>query len=309
MKHVPVLLEEVLEYLQLKPGDTVLDGTLGYGGHAEALLKSVKGKVAYIGLDRDEEAIIAAKKRLSSFKNVKIYHSSYGDAKEVLDEEGIELVDAILLDLGASSPQFDSDKRGFSFKSDAPLDMRFDISQKSRTAADIVNTYPQKDIALIIKRFGEERYANQIARAIVQHRSTQAIESTQDLAGIVAQAIPKRFWPKKIHPATKTFQALRIEVNRELEILKKALPELITMLKPGGRIVVISFHSLEDRIVKETFRYAEKECICPKDFPVCRCEKNRTVKIITKKPLVASKTEIKNNVRSRSAKMRVSERL
>lgn len=312
-KHVPVLLDEVIAALNLREGGIYLDGTVGYGGHAEAILAAGKN-LKYIGLDRDQIALDHTKKRLAKYgKSIALYNASYLNANEVLKEEGIEAVDGILLDLGASSPQFDDASRGFSFKEDGPLDMRFDISgttsEEGKTAADIVNTYQKDELRRIMKDYGEERYAGKIAHAIVERRKLKPFSMTSELKELVEQAIPRKYWPKQIHPATKTFQALRIETNQELEQLKQALPKLVSMLRPGGRIAIISFHSLEDRIVKQAFRYATKNCICPKEFPVCRCDKNQTLKLITKKPITAAKTEIKQNVRSRSAKLRIAEHL
>jgi 16S rRNA (cytosine1402-N4)-methyltransferase len=300
MKHVPVLLNECIEALQIKDGGVYIDGTVGYGGHAEAILKSGRN-ITLIGFDRDEEAIASTSKRLKG-ENVRLHHASYHQIPEYLTEP----VDGILLDLGASSPQFDKAERGFSIKQDGPLDMRFDISQQE-TAADIVNTYREDDLYRILKDYGEERFARKIAKAIVSSRKDFPIETTSQLTALIEDVIPRKFWPRSIHPATKTFQALRIEVNNELNILTDAIPALIAMLKPGGRLAVISFHSLEDRIVKQAFKKAEKSCICPKEFPVCRCDKEQTAKIITKKPVTASKIQIKQNVRARSAKLRVIE--
>lgn len=302
MRHKPVLLNEVIEALNLKSDGIYLDGTLGYGGHAEAILK--RGVKKLIGLDRDEDALKSAKDRLESFKNTEFHHASYAEAHEVIDKE----LDGILLDLGASSPQFDDPERGFSLKQDGPLDMRFDIGSK-KTAADILNTYRQDRLIKLIREYGEERHAAKIAKAIVRARREKKFSRTFELKELIEKTIPRKSWPKNIHPATRTFQALRIEVNNELEILKKALPILVNMLKAGGRIAVISFHSLEDRIVKQAFRLAEKSCVCPKEIPVCRCDKEQTLKVISKKPIQPTKTEIKNNVRSRSAKLRVAERL
>jgi 16S rRNA (cytosine1402-N4)-methyltransferase len=311
MKHKPVLLEEVLEYLQPRSEGIYVDGTVGYGGHTNAILELCSkdnSKCTVIGFDRDKQALDSTKERLKNFDSVHLVHSSYAGIPEALDELNIDLVDGILLDIGASSPQFDDPQRGFSFSNDGPLDMRFDLSGSSVTAAEIVNTYQFNELIRIFREYGEERYAKFAAQAIVKRREEQVFERTSDLATLLKEKLGSRYIRSSIHPATRVFQALRIEVNQELEHLKQALPNLITRLKPGGRIIVISFHSLEDRIVKETFKYAAKDCICPKDFPVCRCDKDQTLTILTKKPITATKIEIKNNVRSRSAKMRVAER-
>ncbi len=305
MKHQPVLLEQVIEALAIKKDGIYIDGTIGYGGHAEVIASHLSKQGQLIGFDRDETALAHTKERLSKYPQVKLVHASYGEIPEQVNE----LVDGILLDLGASSPQFDEAHRGFSFKQDGPLDMRFDISGTKITAADIVNTYQEKELVSILKEYGEERQARFIVRAIMERRQTQPFETTSDLALLIEDVIPRRFWPKSIHPATRTFQALRIAVNDELEIIKQAIPNLIARLKPGGRIAIISFHSLEDRLVKRAYKEAENDCICPKDFPICQCDKEQTIRILSKKPISATKIQIKNNVRSRSAKLRVAERI
>jgi len=306
-KHLPVLEKEIIEALEPKAGMIILDGTVGYGGHATALYKT-ESSLTYIGLDRDLTAITATKDRLRAYDNVHIVHESYRDADTVLEGLGIPLVDGILLDLGASSPQFDEPERGFSFMKDGPLDMRFDIDRQEKTAADILNTYPVQELISIFREYGEERYAKTIATAIVDRRKETPFVQTQDLSSLLEGMTPKHK-QGRIHPATRVFQALRIEVNQELKQLKEALPKLVNLLKPGGTIAIISFHSLEDRIVKQFFREAQKDCVCPKEFPVCRCKKEQTLKIITKKPIQAAKTEIQSNPRSRSAKMRIAQRV
>ena len=300
MQHLPVLLEEVIAALKIKKGGIYLDGTVGYGGHAQAILEK-GGKV--IGIDRDQQAIEYTQKKLPE---VELYQGSYADIDNILEEQS---VDGILLDLGASSPQFDQAERGFSFKADGPLDMRFDVNGTKKTAADILNTYQQPRLEKIIREYGQERFAKKIAKAIVNNRKTKKFARTDDLRQLIEKVIPRRAWPPAIHPATRTFQALRIEVNQELDQLEEALPKLVDRLKKGGRIVVISFHSLEDRIVKHFYKLAEKSCVCPLEFPECRCDKQPTLQIVTKKPITATKTEIKQNARSRSAKMRVAERI
>ena len=308
MKHIPVLVEEVIDNLKLKNGGVYLDGTVGFAGHAMAMADKLDCSLQIIGIDRDATTVQEAKKFAQGYPCIDISHGSYADGPALLVKQGKDGFDGILLDLGASSEQFDNPQRGFSFKEDGPLDMRFDVSRGS-TAADIVNTYQQHDLVRILKEYGEERYAKRIAERIVQQRPTERFSRTSQLRELVEAAIPRRHWPKTIHPATKTFQALRIEVNEELEGLKRALPQLAQLLKPNGRLLVISFHSLEDRIVKQFFRDAAKDCVCPKDFPVCRCDKKPLLKIVTKKPVIPSKIEIKKNVRSRSAKLRVAERV
>ena len=306
--HIPVLLEEVIDGLHVKKNGIYVDGTVGYGGHTEEIAKRQKCSLQIIGIDKDQEALDSASNRLKKYKSIELVKGSYNQLPELLKDSSIDLVDGVLLDLGASSPQFDDPKRGFSFSKDGPLDMRFDIGSH-KTAADILNTYPEKDLARIIKDYGEERFAKRIAGAIVKQRREEKFARTSQLVELIETTLPRKAWPKNIHPATRTFQALRIEVNSELDELREALIKIVYMLKPGGRLVVISFHSLEDRIVKQFFKEGEKECVCPKAFPVCRCDKEKLLKIINKKPITASKTEIKNNVRSRSAKLRIAERL
>lgn len=308
-KHIPVLLEEVVEFLNAKKGGIYVDGTVGYGGHAKEILEATNGEITYIGFDRDGRAIKFTQNVLSKYQQVTLVHQSYGTIPTYLMDEGIGQVDGILLDLGFSSPQVDDPKRGFSFKEDAPLDMRFDTDNQTITAVDLLKSSSEDDLAQIFKEYGEERFAKKIAHKIVEMRREYPIETTWQLADLVKMSIPKAAWPKAIHPATKVFQALRIAVNDELTILEQVLPELILSLKKGGRILVISFHSLEDRIVKNAFKKAETSCICPKEFPVCVCNKEQTIRIITKKPIISTKTKIKNNVRARSAKLRVAERV
>ncbi|MBI4121695.1 MAG: 16S rRNA (cytosine(1402)-N(4))-methyltransferase RsmH [Parcubacteria group bacterium] len=307
--HQPVLLAEVLNALAVKPNQTVLDGTVGYGGHAQALLDSVNGSLTYIGLDRDADAVAAAQQRLKPYKGAHVLLGAYDQAKDLLATEGISSVDAILLDLGASSPQFDQPERGFSFQADGPLDMRFDIGSGEQTAADILNTYREQELVRIIRDYGEERYAVRIAKAIVALREASPFERTTQLRELIEDAIPRRLWPKRIHPATRTFQALRIETNRELERLTEALPMLVSLLKTGGRMAIISFHSLEDRIVKQFFRDQTRTCICPKEAPVCTCHTVPTLKILTKRPVQATAAEEKQNPRARSAKLRAAQKI
>lgn len=308
MSHIPVLLAEVLAAFPVQSGQVFLDGTVGYGGHAKALLEQVHGSFTYIGLDRDEQALAHCREQFASDSRVRLVHASYKDAGAVLNEQGIDTVDHILLDLGASSPQFDQGERGFSFQSKGPLDMRFDQSQ-GQTAADILNTYKEQDLEEVIREYGEERHAKLIARALVAARREQPFADTEQLAQVVERSIPRRLWPKRIHPATRVFQALRIEVNQELETIRLALPALIERLKPGGRIGIISFHSLEDRIVKQTFRQAAKSCVCPPESIICTCKTIPQLSIITKRPIIATDEEQKQNPRSRSAKLRIAQKL
>jgi 16S rRNA (cytosine1402-N4)-methyltransferase len=309
MKHQPVLLEEVLEGLSLKEGGVYIDGTVGYGGHTFAMADQKKCSLTIYGFDRDKDALDSVEQSLDSYPCLKLIQASYAQAREQLAELGVRQVDGILLDIGVSSPQLDQAERGFSLRFDGPLDMRFDVNSTKMTAADILNTYHQSDLARIFSEYGEERFAKKIAGAICKDRVDQKFASTLQLVELIERIIPRSRWPKNIHPATRVFQALRIEVNQELEQLKIALPELVSLLKPGGRIAIISFHSLEDRIVKNFFRYAQKDCICPKEFPKCVCDKEQLLKVITKKPITATKTEIKINARSRSAKLRIAERV
>lgn len=308
MKHLPVLLDEVLEGLDLKQGGIYIDGTVGYGGHTLKIADQFNCSLKIYGFDRDTDALDSLKEKQAAYPCLELVHASYAQAAEYLRESGVDQVDGILLDVGVSSPQLDQAERGFSLRFDGPLDMRFDVNGTKTTAADILNTYHNSDLIRIFSEYGEERYAKKIADAICKDRVDQKFQSTLQLVELIERIIPRSRWPKNIHPATRVFQALRIEVNQELEQLKQALPDLVSLLKPGGRIAVISFHSLEDRIVKQFFREAEKDCICPKAFPQCICDKDQLLKIITKKPITATKTEIKNNARSRSAKLRIAER-
>lgn len=308
MPHIPVLLAEVLAALPVQSGQVFLDGTVGYGGHAKAILEQVQGSFTYIGLDRDEQALSHCRQQFAGDARVRLVHASYKDAGTVLTELGIESVDHILLDLGASSPQFDESGRGFSFQANGPLDMRFDRSQ-GNTAADVLNTYKEQDLEEVIREYGEERHAKRIARAIVAARKLNSFAETEQLAKVVEQSIPRRLWPKRIHPATRVFQALRIEVNDELETIRLALPRLIERLKPGGYIGIISFHSLEDRIVKHTFRQAAKSCVCPPESIICTCKTSPQLRLITKRPIIASDAEQTQNPRSRSAKLRIAQKL
>lgn len=305
--HVPVLYKEVIDGLKIKEDGTYLDGTVGGGNHSLGILEHLKtGRL--ICLDQDTNALEASRDKLKGFSNVSFYHLNYKDFTRALEEEGVQGLDGILLDLGVSSHQFDQKDRGFSYRFNAALDMRMDQS-KSFSAKDIVNTYSLEDLNRIFQDYGEERWSKRIAEFIVEARKKAPIETTFDLVEIIKAAIPKEVRRKGGHPAKRIFQALRIEVNDELNVLKDTLYQMIQSLNPGGRLVVISFHSLEDRIVKEIFKYAFLDCICPPQQPVCTCDKRREIKIITRKPITASPEELEVNPRSSSAKCRIAEKL
>ena len=304
--HRPVLYEETLEALNIRPGGVYADGTLGGGGHAEGVLGRLGGTGRFIGIDRDEAAVQTAGERLKAYPNASVVRGNYEDMKEILGSFGIERADGILLDLGVSSYQFDEAERGFSYREDAPLDMRMD-RRDALTAYDVVNGYTEKELFLLIRDYGEERFAQNIAKHIVSERTKAPVRTTLELAEIIKQSIPARM-RENGHPAKKTFQAIRIEVNRELEILKDSIGSLIGLLGPGGRLCIISFHSLEDRIVKSAFRTAEAPCICPKDFPKCVCGRKPEGRVITRKPVTAGEEELKENNRAHSAKLRVFEK-
>ncbi|VAX18076.1 16S rRNA (cytosine(1402)-N(4))-methyltransferase [hydrothermal vent metagenome] len=308
LKHVPVLLDEVLRFIDQPGVETVVDATVGGGGHAEALLERMKSLKTLIGLDRDQEAVERARQRLKPFgRRVIVEKGNFADIDKALDRMKIDKVNAIIMDLGVSSFHFDLPDRGFSFRLKGPLDMRMDLSQKL-TAWDLVNKSTQSDLAAIFKKFGEERRAKRIANAIVRERSVKPIDDTLALARIVEKVSPRKSG-KSVHPATKVFQALRIAVNDELGQLEEALDKAVGRLAEGGRIAVISFHSLEDRIVKQSFVDMTSRCICPKELPACVCGWPGKVRLVTKKPVTPGKDEIKRNPRSRSAKLRVAERL
>lgn len=306
-EHKSVLLHETIDSLQVKPDGIYVDGTLGGGGHAYELCGRLGPEGRLVGIDQDEDAIAAAAKRLAPFQDqVTIVRSNYEQMDEVLDQLGIGKVDGIYLDLGVSSFQFDTAERGFSYREDAPLDMRMDRRQEL-TAADVVESYEEEELVRIIRDYGEEKFARQIARRIVKRRQEAPIATTGELAEIIKEAIPLKMRAVGGHPARRTFQALRIEVNRELEVLEKSVDRMIGRLKPGGRISIITFHSLEDRIVKNRFRENENPCICPPDFPVCMCGRKSKGKIVTRRPVVPTAEEIEENKRCRSAKLRTFE--
>ena len=307
--HIPVMLEETVVSLNCRPSGIYVDGTLGGGGHAYEILKRTTPGGTLIGMDADEAALSEAAKKLEAFGARKILvRSNFSQISDVLADLKIQKVDGILLDLGVSTHQLETAERGFSFSLDAPLDMRID-QRGAVSAYELVNTHPEKELARIIKDFGEERMANRIARAIGVKRQSGPIRTTTELAEIVVKAMPPERRGGRIHPATRTFQALRIAINSELANLKKALEDGIDLLMPGGRFSVISFHSLEDRIVKETFRAWEKGCICPTDIPRCICGRPIKLKVLTRKPQTPSPQEVDWNPRARSAKLRTAERI
>lgn len=307
-KHKSVLLEETIEQLNIKPEGIYVDGTVGGGGHALEVCKRLTGKGKFIGFDQDADAIQAAGERLRAYSDrVTIIRSNYCHMTEELKKRGITSVDGILLDLGVSSYQLDNADRGFTYRVDAPLDMRMDQRQAC-TAADIVNTRSEQELYRIIRDYGEEQFAKNIAKHICQARREAPIETTGELIEIIKGAIPARVRAGKGHPAKKTFQAIRIELNQELNVLKDSLDGMIGMLNEGGRLCVITFHSLEDRIVKNNFRKNENPCICPPEFPVCMCGRRSRGKVVTRKPILPTELEIEQNKRSKSAKLRVFER-
>ena len=309
-RHRSVLLEETIEGLKVKPDGIYLDGTLGGGGHSSEILKRLKGG-CLIGIDQDEEALAAAGKRLSEFgeegKRFTLIRDNYCNAAEAVRTFGVNGVDGIVLDLGVSSWQLDNAERGFSYRYDAPLDMRMDKRQ-TLTARDIVNDYPENALYQVIRDYGEEQFAKNIAKHIVQARQKGPIETTGQLNELISAAIPAKIQKKGGHPSKRTFQALRIECNRELEVLKNSIDGLIGLLNPGGRICIITFHSLEDRIVKTAFRRNENPCTCPPDFPVCVCGKKPVGRVVTRKPILPTEKEMEENPRSKSAKLRIFEK-
>lgn len=306
--HISVLLNETIEGLNIKPDGIYADGTLGGAGHSYQIASKLNGLGRLIGFDQDEDAITASTERLKEFKNVTIVRSNYRNMKEELNNRGINKVDGILLDLGVSSYQLDTVSRGFSYKEAAPLDMRMD-NRNEVTARDIVNNYSQGDLFRIIRDYGEDKFAANIAKHIVMNREVKPIETTTELAEIVKAAIPMKFRKQGGHPAKQTFQAIRIELNSELSVLKESLMDMIDLLNPNGRICIITFHSLEDRIVKNIFKEAEDPCTCPKNFPTCVCGKKSKGKVITRKPILPSEEELKLNSRSKSAKLRIFEKI
>jgi 16S rRNA (cytosine1402-N4)-methyltransferase len=306
-EHKPVLLKESIEGLNIKEDGIYVDCTLGGGGHTEEILKrAVKGKV--IGIDQDDYAIERAIEKLGTYDNFIPVRNNFSELDQILDELNIEKINGIIFDLGVSSFQLDIPERGFSYNYDMPLDMRMDKSQ-TITARQIVNGYEENELTRILWEYGEEKWAARIAKFIVEEREREFIETTGQLVSIIKKAIPKQARQDGSHPAKKTFQAIRIEVNRELEILEKAVRSAVERLENKGRICVITFHSLEDRIIKNTFAELNKDCICPPEFPKCMCDHKRKLKLITKKPITPSEEEIKENRRAHSAKLRIGERV
>ena len=307
-KHTSVLLEETIDQLNIKPDGVYVDGTLGGGGHSYEIASRLGMDGRLIGIDQDGDAIEAAGNRLKEFQDkVILVRNNYCNAKAVVTENGFAKVDGIVLDLGVSSFQLDNVERGFSYKYDTALDMRMDTRQ-SLSARTIVNEYSEMELFRIIKDYGEEQFAKNIAKHIVRARQDKPLETTGELNEIIKAAIPARMRATGGHPSKRTFQAIRIECNRELEVLKNSLDEFIDLLNPGGRLCIITFHSLEDRIVKSAFRKNENPCTCPPDFPVCVCGKTSKGKVVTRKPILPSEEEMEYNPRSKSAKLRVFER-
>ena len=304
-KHVSILLEEVIRELDIKEDGTYVDGTLGGAGHASHVCARLGESGRFIGIDQDEDAIAASSKRLEQYGDkVTIVRDNYCNIQKVLKDLNIDKVDGIVLDLGVSSYQLDEAERGFSYREDAPLDMRMDRRQE-KTARDIINNYSEFDLYRIIRDYGEDKFAKNIAKHIVMNRKIKPIETTFELNEIIKNAIPMKVRKKGGHPSKKTYQAIRIELNKELEVLENTLNTMIELLKPGGRICIITFHSLEDRIVKGIFRNNENPCTCPPTFPVCMCGAVSKGKVVTRKPILPSEEEMERNSRSTSAKLRV----
>ena len=308
-RHESVLLRETMEYLKINPDGIYVDGTLGGGGHALEICRRLSSKGKLIGIDQDEDAVRAASERLAEFEDrTEIVRSNYRQMAKILSELGIGQVDGILLDLGVSSYQLDELERGFTYRTeDAPLDMRMDKRQ-SLTAKDLINTYSEMELYRIIRDYGEDKFAKNIAKHIVKAREEKEINTAGELTEIIKRAIPAKVQKNGGHPAKRTFQAVRIELNGELEVLQESLENMTELLRPGGRICVITFHSLEDRIVKNIFRKCEHPCTCPPDFPVCVCGKKSMGKTVTRKPVLPSEEEIEYNSRAKSAKLRVFEK-
>jgi 16S rRNA (cytosine1402-N4)-methyltransferase len=307
-KHVSVLLNECIDALKIKANGIYVDGTLGGAGHSSHIVKHLSKDGMLIGIDQDKDALAAAKERLKDYSNVKFVHDNFSNIDNILNELDLEGVDGILMDLGVSSYQLDEASRGFSYMQDAPLDMRMN-RDNDFSAYDIVNKYSEEELSKIIKDYGEERFAKRIANFIVNRRAEKPIETTLELVDIIKAAIPAKMRRDGPHPAKRTFQAIRIEVNSELKILNKTIEDGVNKLNKGGRMAIITFHSLEDRIVKLKFRELENPCNCPKEFPVCICGKVPTVKTISKKGIAPTDKEIEENPRSRSAKLRIIEKL
>ncbi len=307
--HVSVLLEECIQGLNIKPDGSYLDGTLGGAGHSEAICHHLGEKGVLIGIDQDRHAIEAAQERLEKFEDrIILYQDNFANVKNVLEKVKVLKVNGIVLDLGVSSYQLDEAERGFSYMQDGPLDMRMD-PEGLRSAQNVINEYSEEDLARIIKEYGEERWAKRIARFIVEERKKKPFTTTMELVEVIKKAVPKGARRDGPHPAKRTFQAIRIEVNQELAILEQSIKDMVDVLDTGGRLCIITFHSLEDRIVKQTFRHLENPCICPPDFPICICGKQPVAKIITRKPILPTNEEIGINPRARSAKLRILEKI
>ena len=307
-KHISVLFNETIDSLNVKDGGIYVDGTLGGGGHSRGILQSAKD-VRLIGIDRDIEAIGAAEKRLEEFKeNVTLVNRNFSEVKQILSELNIEKIDGAVLDLGVSSYQLDNAERGFSYMHDARLDMRMNPND-TISAYEVINNYTKEELTHIFYEYGEEKWSSRVAEFIVEKRIKKPVETTLELVDIIKAAIPKKVRVEGSHPAKRIFQAIRIEVNNELGILKDAVCDIVNVLKPGGRIAVITFHSLEDRIIKKTFSELAMGCVCPKSFPVCVCNRQPVVKIIAKKPILPTDEEENENPRSKSAKLRIAEKI
>ncbi len=303
------MLEEVVDYLQIEPGGSYVDATIGGGGHGYYILEKSSPDGKLLGIDRDVNALDATAKKLHSFGNrVTLVHDNFKNIKKIFYLNGWSKVQGVLVDLGVSSPQIDNEKRGFSYMQDGPLDMRMNLSDEI-SAEDLVNNLSVEELKILIRKYGEEKWAARIAQFIATARIKERITSTGQLVEIISSAIPVKAREKKSHPAKRTFQALRIATNKELEGLEKAIEDIVDIVEPGGRIVVISFHSLEDRIIKNAFKYLASSCLCSSKIPVCVCDKKSTIKIITNKPIKATQEEVEINSRAKSAKLRVAEKL
>lgn len=310
-EHKPIMLEECIEFLNIHPNGVYVDGTLGGAGHSSEILRRLGPEGLLVGIDQDQNAINAAKRKLLSIDtNARfvIKHMNFENIREAIEEQKIHSVDGILLDLGVSSHQLDEGERGFSYQHDAPLDMRMN-RDNDLDAQTLVNTWSREEIARIIRDYGEEKWASRIAEFIVKSRETQKITTTGELVDIIKAAIPASARREGPHPAKRTFQAIRIAVNRELEVLENLLEDVTDILNPGGRLVILTFHSLEDRIVKKAFKEQSQGCICPKDLPICVCGKEPKIRVITKRPVTASENELELNPRARSCKLRAAEKL
>lgn len=307
-KHVSVLLKESIDGLCVKSGGVYVDGTMGGGGHSEEILRRLGSDGALIGIDRDEEALGASRARLKGFENVRYVHDNYKNISRILNDLNVSAINGAVLDLGVSSYQLDNRERGFSYMADAPLDMRMD-KDSNLSAYDVINSYSERELADIFFKYGEERFSKRIAAMIAERRKDAPLSTTMELADIIKAAIPEKFRQRGSHPAKRVFQAVRIEVNGELRDLKGAVDSFFDALLPGGRLCIITFHSLEDRIVKTAFASYASGCTCPPDFPVCVCGNKPRGRLITRKPILPSEDECENNRRSKSAKLRIVEKL